>query len=306
MASKSIRQAITLVELLVVMGIIGLLLSLLVPAIQNVRAAADKIACQSNMKQIGYATYLFYNDYGHVPKPAGNPANWQRDPVFMLSKLTYLTPYLEQSGILPEAVAACRTGIRPWFNPPHRGLATIIKVFSCPADSRLSEKLTDADGVPAAFGSYLTCSGAGEGRQHWGLFASTGAQGQGSNFAAVRDGLSNTIMLGERPPPDSLQAGRWYPVQANPLGKLKAVGPDDHMFMRNVSFFGDPCSGIFWYGPGRLDNPCDRWHFWSLHQRGAHFLFGDNSSRLIPYTTSRSVMAALATRAGGEVVELPD
>lgn len=300
------RQAVTLVETLVVIGTIGLLISMLIPAIQHVRSSADKMVCQNNMRQIGYAVHLFHQDYGHVPKPGGNPFNWQRDPAFMLSKITYLTPYLEHTELLPEAIIACNTGMRPWYNPPHRGLSTIIKVLCCPSDSRLSEVLTDVDGGTAAFGSYLTCSGSGEGVHHWGFFASRGARGQGDNFASIRDGMSNTIMLGERPPPDSLQAGRWYPVQANPLGKLKAVGPDDHMFMRNISFYGDSCGGIYWYGPGRLDNPCDRWHFWSLHPRGSHFILGDNSTKFLPYTTSRTVMAALATRAGGEAIDLLD
>jgi prepilin-type processing-associated H-X9-DG protein len=59
------------------------------------------------------------------------------------------------------------------------------------------------------------------------------------------------------------------------------------------------------YGPGRTDNPCDRYHFWSLHRGGAHFLFADGSVRLIPYS-AKDIMPALASRSGGEKVEIPE
>lgn len=66
-------------------------------------------------------------------------------------------------------------------------------------------------------------------------------------------------------------------------------------------FPGDPCTGPFRFGPGRTANPCDRYHFWSLHPGGAHFLFADGSVHFLPYAAA-SVMVPLATRAGGEVV----
>jgi prepilin-type processing-associated H-X9-DG protein len=70
--------------------------------------------------------------------------------------------------------------------------------------------------------------------------------------------------------------------------------------------FADPsCQGPFWYGPGTTSNPCDRYHFWSLHSGGANFLWADGSARFISYA-AKDIMVALATRAGGEVVELPD
>lgn len=60
-----------------------------------------------------------------------------------------------------------------------------------------------------------------------------------------------------------------------------------------------------WFGPGRLTNPCDRLHYWSLHTSGANFAFADGSVHFLRYS-ARDILPALATRSGGEVVSLPD
>jgi prepilin-type processing-associated H-X9-DG protein len=57
--------------------------------------------------------------------------------------------------------------------------------------------------------------------------------------------------------------------------------------------------------PGDLNNPCDQWHYYSLHPGGANFCMGDASVRFLSYTTSPKVQRALATRAGGEPVDVP-
>lgn len=305
MKKQPFRFGITLIETLVVIGLIGFLIGLLLSAVQHVRAAADRMVCQSNLRQIAIAVHHYHLDYKHVPKSAIDTTRMQYDPNLLLSNLTHLLPYVEETDVFHQALEACKTGRNPWENPPHAGVAKLMKVYSCPSDSRLSGLMTDVDGNSAAYGSYLPCRGSGE-RGGAGIFGSSRPY-LGVSFSVIRDGLSNTIMIGERPPPDSLQAGRWYPHHANSLGKLgQYVGPDDALSMRTVALLGDPCGDRFWYGPGRTDNPCDRMHFWSLHPGGSSFAFGDASVRWLPYSTSRAVMAALASRNGGEVVELPD
>jgi prepilin-type processing-associated H-X9-DG protein len=127
----------------------------------------------------------------------------------------------------------------------------------------------------------------------------------GSRFAAVSDGLSQTIMVGERPPPDSLQAGWWYPGLVGYGTDFR--GPNNVITLGGVLLFGgDPCTKIRGtLGPGRLDNPCDRFHLWSLHTGGANFLFADGSARFLSYS-AEPIVIALATRAGGETVAIPD
>jgi prepilin-type processing-associated H-X9-DG protein len=112
-------------------------------------------------------------------------------------------------------------------------------------------------------------------------------------------------MVGERPPPDSLQAGQWYSRQ---WALEKFGGPDITMVTGQGLLFVDDrecinAESIF--GPGRTDNPCDRLHYWSLHPGGANFLFADGASRYLPYS-AKNLMMALASRNGGEIVEIPD
>src|SRR5262245_20532704 len=63
--------------------------------------------------------------------------------------------------------------------------------------------------------------------------------------------------------------------------------------------------GAYTYGPGQLDNQCDMFHFWSLHEGGAHFLFADGSVHFLRYSAA-PILPALASRGGGESVSLPD
>src|SRR5579875_800417 len=139
--------------------------------------------------------------------------------------------------------------------------------------------------------------GVGGGRAWDGLL---GLPGPGIGFSEITDGLSQTLMVGERPPPDTFQAGRWYTGALPPLFVLQ--GPETGMPVASPANPTDPCKGPFRFGPGRTANPCDRYHFWSLHPGGAHFLFADGSVHFVPYSAV-SIMVSLGTRAGGEVID---
>jgi hypothetical protein len=105
--------------------------------------------------------------------------------------------------------------------------------------------------------------------------------GPGVPLDAIRDGTSQTLLVGERPPPDNLQAGWWYPVYIG--DSTGNQGPNNRIsFDELVPFYAQnecihPSKG---FGPGRLDNPCDRYHFWSLHRGGGNWLFADSSIRI--------------------------
>jgi prepilin-type processing-associated H-X9-DG protein len=139
------------------------------------------------------------------------------------------------------------------------------------------------------------------GRKGDGVFAAV----PGLRLSQIPDGAAYTLMAGERPPPDNWQAGTWYSRVILPGVYGPFVGPDNVLAVESGIFPGDDCAGPMRFGPGRTGNPCDRYHFWSLHRGGANFVFADASVKFLPYSTS-PIMIALATRAGGEAVELPE
>jgi len=152
---KSIRSraGFTLIELLVVIAIIALLMALLLPAIQKVREAANKMLCASNLRQIATAAHNFHNDYNRLPAGelgwVSGFANCQ-----YISSLTQLLPYLEQDNVYKQLVCAgpiapastpvaggpVDVGINScsdnWWNHSQNRLwaQTKLKVFQCPSD----------------------------------------------------------------------------------------------------------------------------------------------------------------------------
>jgi prepilin-type processing-associated H-X9-DG protein len=286
------RPAATLVELLVVIAIVGLLLGILMAAIQRVREAANRVSCESNMRQVAMALHQFHDDRN---RPVG------------FSWMVPLLPYVEENSAWQQAQEAKRIQPDTNINPPHVGASMVIKLYTCPTDGRLRSSHMDPDGFLIAFSSYVGVWGGVSGGPSDGVFAHSPL-----DFSAVRDGLSNTIMLAERPPPDTLLAGRWYSaIYDNRWAYMAQRGPDHLMYAYYPSpvIMGgtnpDSCRGPFRFGPGRTVNPCERFHFWSLHPGGANFAFADGSVRFLSYS-AEPLMIPLATANGGEVVELLD
>src|SRR5205807_6032377 len=130
----SCRFAVTLIEVLIVISVITLVMGLLLPAVQQVRAAAARTKCMNNLKQIGLAMQMYHDQYGSLPaghtsqrKPGGMPlSGW---PLSLL-------PFIEQPEVFANAQGAYRQTSDPFINPPHLGLATVVPTFICPSDGR--------------------------------------------------------------------------------------------------------------------------------------------------------------------------
>ena len=296
------RYAVSLVELLVVIAIIGILFGLILPAVQQVRGAAVRASCVNNMKQIGLALQNYHDTNGGFPPlPVRNPNG--PDPNAHLGWMALILPQLDQVGLYDVSWQACQLDPDPLHNPPHVGLSTIVKTYICPADSRLASPLTDRLGVKASFTSYIGIAGVlkpGAARGESGVLGNS----PGCRIADITDGSSSTILVGERPPPDSLQAGWWYPIYNEYCQDVR--GPNNGLSLGGSKscLENDACSVSVSFGPGRLDNRCDRFHFWSLHIGGANFLFADGSVHFLSYQ-AESLIMALGTIDGGEVVEIP-
>ncbi|MFO0843890.1 MAG: DUF1559 domain-containing protein [Gemmataceae bacterium] len=183
-------------------------------------------------------------------------------------------------------------------NPPHTGLQQVVSLFTFPADSRtlVSRQLNRTFVV--AFTAVLGIEGTGQVKKDGILYIDSRTR-----FLDITDGTSNTLLVGERPPSADGVPGWWYAGE----GQSKDGSGDMLLGVqeRNVSTCGPSCSvGPYTFGPGQPSNQCDAFHFWRLHTGGANFLFADGAVRFLRYDAV-SVLPALATRAGGEVVSPP-
>jgi len=308
------RRGFTLIELLVVIAIIAILIGLLLPAVQKVRDAAARTRCHNNLKQIGLALHAYHDANGAFPPALRQTfAPAPQDPMQWVGWMTRIAPHVEQGAIYTGAEAAFALqpdgSKTPFANPPHTHLATVVDTYKCAADGR-QYQATYAGGVTVAFTGYLGVSGR-DLRSLDGVLPWNGKV----RFADVTDGTSNTLAVGERPPSYDLVMGWSYAgagqsdASAGPVRNTGSLDVTMGLAELNLKSIGDAqmnaCpGGPYEYGAGRIENPCDQFHFWSLHAGGSNFLSADGSVRFVTYSAA-SLLPALATRAGGETTSLP-
>jgi prepilin-type N-terminal cleavage/methylation domain-containing protein len=280
----------TLIELLVVIAIIAILLGLLVPAVQKVRDSAARTQCQNNLKQIGLALHSYHDTYKRFPAPRGNHTP---TPLFTEFRgwMCDLLPYLEQRSL------ASRMYTTPWYTGFFATYNTPVHLYLCPSDPR------DLASVPSGNGaltSYLCVTGSDNdvnlqinGPTN-GIF---NISSRGIRITDIRDGTSNTLMVGERPPTANLQEGWWGASDYDTLLSTRQLYGD--LFGAG----GCVLPGLF--SPGDLNGPCNGHgnHFWSFHDGGANWVLGDGSVRFLPYAASPMTIP-LASRNGGEIVDI--
>jgi prepilin-type N-terminal cleavage/methylation domain-containing protein len=197
----AIRRGFTLVELLVVVAIIGVLVALLLPAIQAAREAARRSSCLNNLKQYGLALQNHHGAKGAFPQGA---LMTQTPTQVFANANCQLLPYFEQA-----ALASLYDHAKPWEKQRPGVASTIIEIFRCPS-SGAPNSITDLEGVvePNVFGigEYAFCMGytdafcAREGVKAGTIPAVV--QGMfnvawGVSFRQITDGTSNTLAVGD-------------------------------------------------------------------------------------------------------------
>lgn len=289
-SSGLIRAAFTLVELLVVIAIIGVIVGMLIPAVQSVREASRRTACQNNMRQIGLGLLNYESSQGRFPK--GIDINGNR---YASSWLVSILPHVEQVAVGNQADQDyAEIPIQFTF---HDGFRTLIPLYQCPSDPASGRKQISHGQLIVTTTSYLGVSGIDYAARGGILFDDSKVR-----TADVNDGMSNTIMVGERPPSADFWYGWWYAGLGQSrdgsadmvLGVLELRAP-------SAPFLGDCEPGPHEFGPGTNDQ-CDTLHYWSYHRGGGNFLRGDGSTFFLSYG-GKAVLPALATIKGGEVID---
>jgi prepilin-type processing-associated H-X9-DG protein len=308
---------------LVVIAIIAILIGLLVPAVQKVRAAAARVQCQNNLKQIGLALHNYEGVFKHLPASHWRKI-WPVDPTnpqghFRWSALAQLTPYIEQDNVyraLDMSVPLYGGGaVQPQaipFPQNQAPLSTIIPLFLCPADQM---RFVKPDHGPSNYAACVGSNADGDAATGDGLFY----QNSKVRITDVVDGTSNTAafsesILGPGGPNQTGSTGDVNTLYKHVTTSVSQANCDastvlvtDRMFL-----WADGAYNCGLYNhiltPNSATMDCVRhsnpaWRAArSRHSGGVNVLLGDGSVRLVHDTVAPDVWRALGTRSGGEVV----
>jgi prepilin-type processing-associated H-X9-DG protein/prepilin-type N-terminal cleavage/methylation domain-containing protein len=283
------RHAFTLVELLVVIAIIGVLIGLLLPAVQAAREAARRSSCTNNLKQIGLAIHGYAHD-----RRERFPEGWLCDGAtpdaeagFGWGWASRILPHMEETAV-GNAVADHVRANEAIASALSTTKEAVIRSFLCPSDSESSGTVFDIGNGLGSFSrsNYPGMFGSEEVEGHGGTpdpdhpFESDGIFFANSRveFRNVTDGLSKTIMVGER---DSRMTDNvWIGMVAGAdEAMVRVVGTGAHMF-----------------NEGHEDD------FSSGHPNGINVLFADGHVEFLQNSLDESILQAMSSRNGEEVI----
>jgi len=331
------------VELLVVIAIIGILIALLLPAVQAAREAARRAQCSNNLKQLGLALHNYHDTYRTFPFAwmvdmdgmfAGGPPNAQVWGCRIL-------PYLEQQAIydqydndLPAFIGVSAGNVAL--------IQTSLNAYICPSTPKdPGARIHHADVTGAGFpfqwdtaasdytastgvrGDFATVAYAafpgGSGGPREGVMLYTGTDitappakdENNSSIATITDGTSNTIIVGERAGGPDIYMGNQPIPTSHPLYPLFAPV--------NGTGWGDILNGEHWVAgslydgmPGPDGGPCiinctnrRTAGYYAFHPGGAQFLLADGAVKFLSETVDSFIMAAMITKKKGETFGMP-
>jgi prepilin-type processing-associated H-X9-DG protein len=285
-SSERVRAAFTLVELLVVFGILALLIAMLLPAVQIIRESSRRTHCANNIRQLAIATHNF--ESAMVRLPIGKIDRQSASSHYGMTWFTQLLPFLDQAPLWETALKDYRHNPSPFGN--HIGFQTVLPVVGCPSDPVFGDTHFTRGRYLVACTDYLGVHGTNHLARD-GIFIG----GIAIRLSEITDGQSNTLLIGERPPSPDFWYGWWY-ASGGMFDATLGVAEINHL-MDEVMQQCPPGPYSFVAG---TNQQCDTFHFWSYHSGGANFASADGSVKLIRYTIGDAVMQALATRAGGE------
>jgi prepilin-type processing-associated H-X9-DG protein len=270
---------ITITEIVVVIGIVGLSLSVMVSGIVRSRGASRRVSCLNNLRQIALALHNYESEYQSLPSGVGNPDGpiHSRREGLHVSWVLSLLPFMEQwqlSSVIDQSISV--------YDPANTKVTTSIRSLLCPEDPAGG---TAPRPWAAGMGSYAGC--------HHDVEAPIDVDNHGVFFLNSRirhedipDGSSHTIVVGEKP------------LIVGDLGWASGT----RATLRNMGArLNDPAT--FRPVPPEASND-DLFvgGFASYHHGGANFAFGDGSIRFIRETVDPGVYRLLGHRADGELI----
>jgi prepilin-type N-terminal cleavage/methylation domain-containing protein/prepilin-type processing-associated H-X9-DG protein len=327
------RHGFTLIELLVVIAIIAVLVGLLVPAVQKVRDAANRMSCSNNLKQIGLALHNHHDSKGTFP-PGGMQTGANGTPCYTNWAIELLA-FIEQDGLY-------KLYDQKVFND-HANNRVVnqsrVKTYECASDSLAGKLERPASGQRTydyMHGSYRGVSGRSGaiGRAFWdtfesqfwppayrmdpawrgllhgtaapyngiaqqnglGQFGATVAQmGGPETISSVTDGTSNTLAVGECTFINTTNRATFWSYTYASYNQ-SSVTPESRILTNDYA----KCARA----PGQGgDNPCKR-AFGSNHANGSNFSMADGSVRFVNNAVNIIMLSGMATISGGEVTNI--
>jgi prepilin-type processing-associated H-X9-DG protein len=307
------------VELLVVIAVIGILVGLMLPAVQAAREAARRMECSNNLRQMGIAFHNYHGTHTCFPpsyliQPGGggihgtpHPATRDAGPGWAWGSL--LLPFLEQGNLQDHLNYEL-----PCWDPANQpATETQLQVFLCPSatDSTEPMKVKDASGnTLAVFGRSCYVANAGQ-EEPW-LYAVDSYLGVAdgplyrnspTRIAHIKDGTSNTVFLGEHHP--VLSDKTWVGVPPNAVVCPKpdfAFSPCEPGAIL-VNAHSGPCSAA---SPPVIHPPnspvCAPCQMYAEHPGGCNVMLGDGSVRFVSEMINQLTWAALSSSAEGDLV----
>jgi prepilin-type N-terminal cleavage/methylation domain-containing protein len=283
------RRGFTLIELLVVISIISILVGLLLPAVQRAREAANRMSCGNNLHQLGLAMTMYHDTLGALPpdRLRTGYATWA----------VLLLPYLEQDNLFrqwdlgltyyQQNPTARLTPVKSYFCPSRRSANTAPPAsLSGDTPSWLNGTVPN---VPGALGDYAVCvdaaSGHDEVQPSCTSLDTVFQSGAGTRFANITDGLSNTLMIGEKHVPQAKWGVGWW--------DCSLYNGDYHECSTRAAGRAFPLTT-------NLKDP--GWKFGSMHTHVVQFCFADAHVEMLPDTISPSTLQLLSQPNDGQVI----
>ena len=294
------KRGFTLVELLVVIAIIGILIALLLPAVQAAREAARRSQCSNNMKQFGLALHNYHDTFKRFPPASINSTVGPGGEA--LSCWVLILPFMEQAALHDI-----------WdFNYGHLDSAnydanhTPVDGYFCPSRSRPTKMGADnpADQyASSAYGDYAVCAGTGHCNSgttfYWkGLFG----QNSTTAFRDILDGTSNTLAIGEKRTEQATLTSAQYRWGYHATRTVN--------YPMNVDVVPDAKYSIPTSTGGTVAGTSAAWNDWwanfgGPHPGGVQFLLADGSVSFLSETIEFDTYQYLGDKADGNPVTLP-